>query len=189
MGKGVILSLCDRSGEWPRPYAENGYDVISLDLDRGEDVRLLRVTDLPEIYGVLAAPPCTEFAVSGARWWSEKPPELLVEGLSVVDACLRIIYAVKPVFWALENPVGRLKHYIGDYQFSFNPCDFGGYGDEEDAYTKKTLLWGVFNPPISKPVYPVLGSKLHKLPPSKDRAMLRSLTPKGFSRAFYEANK
>ena len=37
----TILSLCDLTGEWPRPYREAGYEVIALDLQRGEDVRLL----------------------------------------------------------------------------------------------------------------------------------------------------
>jgi len=65
----------------------------------------------------------------------------------------------------------------------FNPCDYG------DPYTKKTYLWGNFNmPPKVKRVEPTKGSKMHLLPPSLDRAMLRSITPPGFARAFFEAN-
>ena len=183
----VILSLCDYSGEWPKPYLDAGYIVCLIDVKYGEDVRLLH---LPEnVYGVLAAPPCTEFASSGARWWSEKGTEKLLEGLSIVDACLRIILMAKPVWWALENPVGRLNHYLGPPKMYFNPSDYG------DPYTKKTALWGEFTPPIGLfikrndwAVEATEGSKMHRIPPSKDRAMLRSTTPADFARAFFEAN-
>lgn len=178
----TILSLCDLTGEWPRPYREAGYDVISVDIQRGEDVRLMKVDDLPPVRGVLAAPPCTEFASSGARWWEEKGSGPLLDGLSVVDACIRIIHVLNPLWWALENPVGRLTRFIGQPAFSFDPCDFG------DPYTKRTHLWGRFKTPKLNPVEPTEGSKMHLLPPSKDRANLRSVTPPGFARAFFEAN-
>lgn len=178
----TILSLCDRTGEWPRPYAEAGYDVVSVDIQRGEDVRLMRVDDFPPARGILAAPPCTEFASSGARWWEGKGDAALIDGLSVVDACLRIIHVLQPAWWALENPVGRLSRFLGEPAFSFDPCDFG------DPYTKRTHLWGRFNWPRRRPVAPVDGSKMHRLPPSPERANLRSVTPAGFARAFFEAN-
>src|SRR5205823_3295415 len=86
---------------------------------------------------ILAAPPCTVFANSGAR--SGRMRRLL-EGLSIVDACLRFVVACKPVWWALENPVGKLKHYLGEPALRFDPCDYG------DPYTKKTCVWGAFTP-------------------------------------------
>jgi len=181
----TILSLCDLTGTWPRPYAEDGYDVICFDIqhDPSQDVRLLRVDDLPPIHGVLAAPPCTHFSSSGACWWKQKGEAALLEGLAVVDACLRIIVAVKPQWWCLENPVGRLRHFLGAPAMAFQPCDYG------DSYTKKTLLWGDFNTDLPKtPVLAVEGSKMHRLPPGPERANLRSATPLGFARAFKEAN-
>lgn len=178
----TILSLCDYTGEWPRPYREAGYDVITVDIQHGQDVRLMRIDDLPPVRGVLAAPPCTAFAASGARWWAYKGAEPLLEGLSVVDACLRIIHTLKPLWWALENPTGRLASFIGPPAYSFDPCDHG------DPYTKRTHLWGQFKPPCRNPVAPTEGSRMHLLPPSQDRAQLRSTTPQGFARAFFEAN-
>jgi hypothetical protein len=62
----LILSLCDRTGNWSRPYEEDGYDVIRVDLEDGQDVRLLELPNRP-VHGILAAPPCTVFAGSGAR--------------------------------------------------------------------------------------------------------------------------
>jgi hypothetical protein len=176
----TILSLCDGSGAWSQPYVDADYDVIRVDLSQGPagDVRL--VTRPVSVHGILAAPPCTVFAQSGARW--PRSREELLEGLSVVDACLRLVVACRPVWWCLENPVGKLVHYLGPARMSFNPNDYG------DDYTKLTNLWGDFNMPVRTPVPAIAGSKLHRLPPSQDRAALRSVTPAGFARAFFEAN-
>ena len=64
----TVLSLCDATGAWSQPYVEAGYDVRRVDLANGADVRLFQALPYP-VRGVLAAPPCTEFASSGARWW------------------------------------------------------------------------------------------------------------------------
>lgn len=138
----IILDLCGGTGSWSAPYSEAGYDVRLVTMPE-QDVRLFMVPDEP-IHGILAAPPCDHFSVSGAQYWPAKDADgRTLEALSIVDACLRIIYACKPFWWALENPVGRLVHYIGKPRMSFNPCDYG------DPYTKKTLLWGTFAPPPS----------------------------------------
>jgi len=150
----------------------------------GRDVRMLGIDGIPSsVTGVLAAPPCTHLASSGARWWSDKGPEALLESMSVVDACIRIVQVVKPRWWALENPVGRLSRYLGEPRYRFDPCDHG------DPYTKKTCLWGDFTIPSKSPVEPTEGSKMHLLPPSADRWRLRSETPQGFAKAFFEANR
>jgi len=177
----TVLSLCDFTGEWSRPYRDAGYDVRRVDLKHGDDVRLFEALSHP-VRGVLAAPPCTHFAGSGARWWAEKGDSALLEGLALVDACMRIIAVHNPLWWALENPVGRLRRWLGEPTLIFNPSDYG------DPYTKKTCLWGRFNPPVKRPVEATEGSKMHRLPPSPERQALRSVTPAGFSRAFFEAN-
>jgi hypothetical protein len=182
----TILSLCDFTGNWSRPYEEAGYEVLRVDLQRGEDVRLMRHLGRP-IHGILAAPPCDHFALSGARWWAEKGEQAVLDGLAIVDACLRAVAIYRPEWWALENPVGRLRHFLGRPAFTFNPCDFG------DPYTKRTHLWGHFTPPVPlvsaqarRPVEAVLGSKMHRMS-GRDKAG-RSATPAGFARAFFEAN-
>ena len=198
--KKVILDLCGGTGSWSKYYAQNpDYKVIIIDPQewiKGKgstgDVRLFEAPNY-DVYGVLCAPPCTEFAGSGARWWKAKGESALLEGLSVVDACLRIIAITKPKFWALENPVGRLRRYLGDPTLIFNPCDYG------DPYTKKTLLWGNFNIPKQTKVEPEFvtlkngkrGSWMWaKLGGKSDRTKkLRSATPDGFAKAFYNSNK
>lgn len=177
----AVLSLCDFTGEWSRPYREAGYDVRQVDIKHGQDVRLFEALPYP-VRGVLAAPPCTHFAASGARWWADKGDAAVLEGLAVVDACLRIVAVHRPQWWVLENPIGRLARYLGEPRFSFDPADYG------DPYTKRTCLWGDFQIPMKAPVEAVEGSKMHRLPPSPDRAALRSVTPAGFARAFFESN-
>lgn len=186
----TILSLCDYSGVWSEPYAQAGYEVIRVDMAHkdGRDIRLLERLEGKRIHGILAAPPCTVFAGSGARW--PRTDAQMIDGLSVVDACLRAVVIYQPVFWAIENPVGKLVRYLGKPSLYFNPCDFAGYADhpEKEAYTKRTCLWGTFNAPIPKPVLPDLGSKMHRLPETSQRARIRSQTPQGFARAFMAAN-
>jgi len=193
----IILDLCGGTGAWSRPYADTGYQVINVTLPE-YDVRIFE--PIPNIYGILAAPPCTVFAISGARWKRSK--EEMIEGLSVVDACIRIIFATKPKFWALENPVGKLIHYLGRYRYTFQPYEYG------DPWTKRTCIWGEHNLPVKNPVKPIgqwMGRAdtkgivdhldylppdwIHKLPPSPNRAKLRSITPPGFAQAFFEANQ
>jgi hypothetical protein len=182
----TILSLCDYTGVWSQPYRDAGYNVIQVDIEYGQDVRLLPYPD--QIHGLIMQPPCTHLASSGARWWRRKGDAALLEALAIVDACLRFVAVSRPVWWVLENPVGRLSRYLGPANYIFDPCDFG------DPYTKRTCLWGTFTPPFplfvgeNRSVVPVEGSKMHKLPPSSDRAALRSVTPAGFARAFFEVN-
>jgi len=179
----IILDLCGGTGSWSKPYRDNGYDVRNIDVKTGYDVRLYKPPE--NVYGILAAPPCTVFAGSGAKWRELRPISEVLEGLSIVDACLRIVFACKPKFWALENPIGWLRDYIGKPVMYFNPCDYG------DPYTKKTCLWGEFNIPEKKSVEPVQGSKLHlKYGGKSDRTKtMRSQTPPGFAEAFYKVNK
>ena len=197
----IILDLCGGSGAWSEPYREAGYDVRLVTLPE-QDVRLY----IPprNVYGVLAAPPCTHFAISGVRWWKQKGDAALLDGLSVVDACIRIIHQCQPVWWALENPVGRLKQYIGQWKYTFQPYEYG------DPWTKRTCIWGNHNVPEKNPVEPVglwtggtpsgrLGicdhpeylppDWVHKLPPTPDRAARRSVTPPGFAKAFFLSNR
>ena len=184
----TILSLCDYSGAWPQPYSDAGYEVIQVDIKHGDDVRLFEYMDRP-IHGILAAPPCTAFAGSGAQYWPAKDASgETVEALALVDACLRAVAIYQPKWWALENPVGRLRRWLGPPRMWFHPCDYG------DAYTKKTGLWGNFNTDLPRtPVEPERvssqGSWLMRLGGKSERTKeLRSMTPAGFAKAFFEAN-
>ena len=198
----IILDLCGGTGAWSKPYKDAGYDVRVITFPP-YDARLFpskpsmiegvkpkgrlpsefnSIEDYPDVYGILSAPVCTVFSGSGACW--RRTDKDMVEALSLVDACLRIIHVLNPHFWCLENPVGKLRKWLGKPIMSFNPCDYG------DPYTKRTLLWGKFNEPIKNPIEPIRPSPLHQNLGGKSNRTkeLRSITPPGFAKAFFEAN-
>ena len=90
-----------------------------------------------------------------------------LNNVALIDAALRFVALYDPEWWVLENPVGRLRRWLGPPTHMFNPCDYG------DPYTKKTLLWGKFNIPKENPVPPQKvckqGSWIQKLGGSSDR--------------------
>lgn len=197
----IILDLCGGTGAWSKPYKEAEYDVRLITLPF-YDIKKFVFTFPPEkVYGILAAPPCDQFSYAKTTG----KPRNLKGGMEIVIACLNIVwecqynlehpFAKKTMlkFWALENPKGMLKLFLGKPAFEFNPCDFG------DPYQKHTFLWGNFNPPQKQPVLPLFvqdyrGKKcwnIHEKTGGKSEKtkMLRSITPSGFAKAFFEANK
>ena len=204
--RGIVLSLCDRTGVMVDPWVEAGYTAYCVDLQHpkgehaihGYDGRLIFVgadlsTWLPPLVqyaAVFACPPCTHLAKSGARWFKEKGLAALIEGLTLVERC-RAIAEWSGAPYCIENPSGTLSTYWRKPDHAFDPCDFGGYLDPPaDAYTKLTNLWvgGGFVMPEKRRVEPVEGSKMHRVPPGPERANIRSVTPEGFARAVFQAN-
>ena len=196
----IVLDLCAGSGEWSRPYAESGYHVVRID-PHGEgnipaDVRDLiayevtsRSRGLPwsqtplwgpgPVHGILAAPPCTVFSFARNRHPPTKAEHR--DALSVVDACVRLAVALRPTWWALENPLNKLRWYLGDPTWIFRQNEYGGGGG-----CKPTGLWGDFTPPLK------LASPRERAPTwrtSRQNARPEhAITPAGFARAFFEAN-
>ena len=70
----TILSLFDFTGNWSKPYLDNGYNVIQVDIKHGIDIMTWDYKSIPKksVYGILAAVPCTDYSVSGARWFAAK---------------------------------------------------------------------------------------------------------------------
>jgi len=206
--KKIILDLCGGTGSWSRPYKDAGYDVRNITLP-DYDVRTYQPPE--NVYGILAAPPCTMFSL--ARTKAKKPRDLR-EGMEIVRACLDIIWSCMEIkqdtakkklplrFWALENPSGMLKYFLGKPVFEFNPYEFG------DGYKKRTYLWGWFNEPKKTGGKILVDSPYHSLNPEKmkkfdklasreiapemfgklTRQERRAITPAGFAKAFFEAN-
>lgn len=194
----IILDLCGGTGSWSRPYKENGYDVRLITLPEHD---VLTYKPPEGVYGILAAPPCTEFSVAkGSK------PRDFAGGMAVVEACLKIIWKCRMAgtlkFWALENPVGFLRQFLGIPRFTFEQWEFG------DMQLKRTDIWGYFKEPRRKfkqkpdgltKMFPNgrtngRGWASPKCPPEYahmglDRAAIRAITPPGFAKAFYEANK
>ena len=193
-----ILSLFDYSGNWCSFYKQAGYQVYQVDKKLDIDVLDLNVRNLPfdECYGILAAPPCTDFASSGAQYWKQKDIDgRTTHSLELVEKTLELISYYNPHFYAVENPVGRLQKLLPQLGkvWYFNPHEFAGYCDnpETEAYTKKTGLWGQFTKPEKRAVAVIAGaSPIMRLGGKSERTKeLRSMTPLGFSKAFFLANQ
>lgn len=198
----IILDLCGGSGAWSKPYKDVGYDVRLVTLP---DLDVRTYVPPKNVYGVLGAPPCTEFSIVKNR----DIPRDLDRAMNIVNACIKIIKETKPTFWAIENPVGLLSQFLGQPASSFQPWWFG------DPWTKHTMLWGEFNRPKrqyqkwedvpkiqglyvrpgrSKPSIACLHKSHKRLIRSfdpfvaVDDASFRAITPQGFAKAFFEAN-
>jgi len=211
----IILDLCGGTGAWSRPYKDAGYDVRNITLPEYDIMKTeLDESDIlifkgkktlylyPEkIYGVIAAPPCTMFSIARTN---AKKPRNLKGSMDLVLMCLKIIwicqYQIKgdnqrkpPLkFWALENPKGLLEWFLGKPTYQFQPYEFG------DNYSKKTCLWGNFNEPSKLVLMQAQKAKRSMsdlvTPMSNNRdfkkvAELRAITPPGFAKAFFEANR
>lgn len=187
----TVLSLFDYSGEWAKPWEEAGYNVVTFDLQNGDDINefsaemLLEQFGNDNVYAILAAPPCTDFSRSGAQYWAAKDADGRTEASNeLVRQTLRTVELFRPAIWALENPIGRIARLNGlpEPTLTFNPNHYG------DPYTKKTQLWGNFNPDLPMaPVEPTEGSKItEKISSSNKNA--RTQTPEGFAYAFFMAN-
>ena len=202
----IILDLCGGTGAWSRPYKEAGYDVRLVTLPEQN----VLTYDPPEgVYGILAAPPCTEFSLAKGG-----QPRDFQGGMNIVSACLRIIWKCRTngnlKFWALENPVGFLRQFIGHLHFTFEQWQYGG--DKRKA----TDLWGYFKEPTptvkefplkdytqknpcgssngrawGKRTYPAEYTEYIQSIKgyAAQRAAARAITPPGFAHAFFKANQ
>jgi len=202
--KGVMLSLYDYTGNMARPWALDGYECYAVDIKHIDAERTEEVGDgkihyvgadltewLPprEEYAFVAAfPPCTNLAVSGARWFTDKGLGGLAEGIELVEVAVDICeWADAP--YMIENPVSTLSTYWRDPDYTFHPYEYDGFTAEDDAYSKKTCLWtgGGFEMPVTDAVEEY-DDRIHKMAPSEDRAEKRAATPQGFANAVYVAN-
>ena len=198
----IVISLFDHTGNMVAPWADAGFLCYCVDLRHppGEtrDGNIVRIgADVHEWLppyapvGILFAfPPCTDVAVSGARWFKDKGLGALIVALQNFDDALRLAEWTRAPY-LIENPVSTVSTYWRKPDHIFDPCDYGGYLNSfADAYTKKTCLWtgNDFVMPKRRPIEPTQGSRMHKFPPSSDRANLRSATAKGFAQAVFEAN-
>jgi len=201
----IILDLCGGTGSWSKPYKDAGYDVRLVTLPEHD---LFTYEPPGGVYGILAAPTCTHFSL--ARTNARNPRDL--EGsMKLVKRCLGIIWQqqyalISPnskvttlKFWALENPRGFLKYFLGKPPLEFSPHQFG------DPYKKITHIWGNFQTPAMNQVSydPIKfdARLLEDLPELPDgfvynpacgldkRQVRRSITPAGFANAFFKANQ
>lgn len=187
----IILDLCGGTGSWSRPYKEAGYDVRLITLP---EYNVLHYIDMmpDNVYGILAAPPCTMFSMART---TAKTSRDFTGAMKVVKACLEIIWTARASgslkFWAMENPTAYLRQFLGKPVMKFHPYEFG------DRYKKSTDLWGYFNEPRKSPVVltkkEIDDSRVNTRPLPKIKGLSvadrRAITPPGFANAFFKANQ
>ena len=173
-----VLVACEYSGRVRDAFISRGHDAMSCDL---------LPTDAPgphyqgDVFDVIddgwdlmiAHPPCTHLAVSGARWFKDKQQEQANALLFV----RRLLDSLIPKI-ALENPVSVISSHIRKPDKIIQPWQYG-HGE-----TKATCLW-LKNLPKLTPTNIVDGreARVHKMPPSADRWKLRSTTFQGIANA------
>lgn len=214
---GAVISFCDRTGNFVKPWLEAGYECWCVDWEHPRGVtkrgRLTLVgADVHELHRdhwwlpprdrqvafFAAFPDCTFLTISGQRWQRRRGPGPTARGLQLVDACWRFAQDCQCPY-LLENPaVGKLSSAWCKPDFTFHPWEFSGYlrpEDEtpiaaDDAYRKTTGLWvgGTFAMPERRPHEGLIASAIHDMAPSEDRARRRSILPMGFARAVFDAN-
>lgn len=177
-GQNRILIACEFSGIVRDAFAALGHYAVSCDILPTESPGNHYKGDVMDIIGdgwdmMIAHPPCTHLASSGARWFKDKEKEQ-IESLLFVQALMNA-----PIMRiAIENPVGVISTKIRKPDQIIQPWQFG-HGE-----VKATCLW-LKNLRKLKPTEIVEGreAKVHKMPPSKDRWKKRSLTYQGIADA------
>lgn len=173
-----VLVACEFSGTVRDAFARRGHDAWSCDLLDTERPGNHMVGDVREVLSdgwdlLIAHPPCTHLAVSGARWFTAKLREQ-AEALEFV----RTLLAAPVDHIALENPVSIIGSRVRPADQIIHPWQFG-HGE-----TKATCLWLKNLPPL-RPTAIVEGRspRVHFEPPSADRWKNRSRTYPGIAEA------
>lgn len=174
-----ILIACEYSGSVREAFRAIGHDAISCDLLPSDDDSPYHYQgDVRDIIQdgfdlMIAHPPCTNLAVSGARWFKDKREEQ-ARDLEFV----RYLLAAPIPRIAVENPISIISSKIRKPDQIIQPWQFG-HGE-----TKATCLWLKGLPKLT-PTNIVEGreQRIWKLPPSPDRWKERSRTYAGIANA------
>jgi site-specific DNA-cytosine methylase len=176
-----ILVACEESQAVTKEFRARGHEAYSCDIQpcsgghpewhiHGDVIPVLKEDwDM-----VIAFPPCTDLAVSGARWFDQKRKDGRQQ--ASIDFFMR--FAILEVPYAIENPIGIMSSEWRKPDQIIQPWQFG-HGE-----TKATCLWLNNLPPL-EPTEIVEGreQRVWKMAPSPDRAKNRSKTFPGIAKA------
>lgn len=176
-----VLIACEFSGIVRDAFSKRGHDAWSCDIIPTETPGNHVQDDVLKYLNsgwdlMIAHPPCTHLAVSGARWFKYKQKEQL-EALEFVKALLNA--PIDKI--ALENPISIISSKIKKPDQIIQPWQFG-HGE-----TKATCLWlKNLSPLVPTNIVEGREAKVHKMPPSKTRWKERSRTYIGIAEAMAE---
>lgn len=173
-----VLIACEYSGTVREAFSKLGHDVWSCDILETEIPGNHLQCDVREILSdgwdmMIAHPPCTHLAVSGARWFKYKQKEQ-AEALEFV----RLLLDAPIEKIALENPISIISSHIRKPDQIIQPWQYG-HGE-----TKATCLW-LQNLPKLQSTNIVEGreQRIWKMPPGENRWKERSRTFEGIAQA------
>ena len=199
-----VLVACEESQEVCKAFRTLGHEAYSCDIQecsgghpewhiQGDVIPILKpwelpnecfwtTNEIPHYVGtwdlIIAHPPCTDLAVSGARWFPEKQKDGRQQ--ASIDFFMKFVNADCDRI-AIENPVGIMSSVWRKPDQIIQPWQFG-HGE-----VKATCLWLKGLPPLV-PTNIVDGreQRVWKMPPGPDRAKERSKTYPGIARAMAE---
>jgi len=173
-----VLVACEFSGVVRDAFAALGHDAWSCDLlpteRQGNHVQGDVMAILSDGWDLMIAhPPCTHLASSGARWFKEK----VTEQLAAVAFVRNLLRAPIPRI-AVENPIGVLSTRYRKPDQIIQPWQFG-HGE-----TKATCLWLVGLPKLTATnVVDGRAARVHRESPGPNRWKNRSRTLQGIADA------
>ena len=184
-----VLIACEFSGVVREAFIKRGHDAVSCDLlpteisgphiqdDITNALKMHYYNDDHLRWDLMVAfPPCTHLAVSGAKWFKykvEEQKEAMEFFMSLVNTNITKI--------AIENPIGIMSTQYRKPDQIIQPWQYG-HGE-----TKATCLW-LKNLPKLEPTNIVEGRehRIHKMAPGPNRARERSRTYQGIANAMAE---
>jgi site-specific DNA-cytosine methylase len=176
-----VLVACEFSGIVRDAFIACGHDAMSCDILPTEAPGPHYQGDVREVLKngwdlMVAHPPCTHLAVSGARWFCEKRKEQ-ADALDFV----RLLMAAPIPKIAIENPVSIISSKIRPSDQTIQPWQFG-HGE-----CKSICLW-LKNLHRLQPTFIVLGreQRIHRMPPGPNRWRERSRFFPGIAKAMAE---
>ena len=198
----LCVDLCCGRKGFSRAFKEAGWRVVTVDIEpKFEpticiDVRRLTWEDIAaatrasrasfDKVVVLASPPCERFSIAMPRW----PQAGIGRGLEIVGACLEFIIDVKPEYWCLENPKGRLRWFLGAPPHSVKLSDYGHRLSTQGGKIRKALkptdLWSNIPFKLVKASMDIEATKGATGFTPESRA-IRAEMPLGLSQAILEA--
>lgn len=173
-----VLVACEYSGRVRDAFLKLGHDALSCDLLPTDVEGPHYQGDIRDILNngwdlMIAHPPCTHLAVSGARWFKDKQ----VEQAEALDFVRLLLDAPIPKI-ALENPISIISSRIRKPDQIIQPWWFG-HGE-----TKATCLWLKGLPKlVATNVVEGREARVHKMAPSENRWKERSRTYEGVADA------
>ncbi len=176
-----VLVACEFSGIVREAFRAKGHDAWSCDLLPTEIPGQHIQMDIMKVLNgdwdlMIAHPPCTHLAVSGARWFKDK----ISEQKTAIQFFMKLANARIDKI-CIENPISIMSTVYRKPDQIIQPWQFG-HGE-----TKATCLW-LEGLPNLVPTEIVEGreARIHNMPPSKDRWKLRSITYQGIANAMAE---